>query len=261
MHKNWKNYGNIGWIKKIELYKKNEVRNTQLEFNIPVILGKYSDVSDTYFNSIDFQNLFDQNPTGTMKDYYLEISYGNFVLNGQTSGWYQTDISQLQAVDNVKEYVANVAALADPDFNYGLYDNDGPDNIPNSGDDDGYVDGIVVVYPGCLDGENNIWAHQSSLGNSQYVTNDLTPNGQNIIIDTYMVCPELSAGSAQNCNTDLIFQMGTFAHEFGHVLGLPDLYDRDDTNGISEGVEVVSYGICKLARVKWRYTWSYVCMV
>ena len=231
------NYGNPGWVEKIRQNKEDETRRTQLEFNIPVLLGKYSDATETYFTSNDFQNLlFDQNSSGTMKEYYTEISYGNFILDGQTYGWYESNFSQSQAVNQVKGYVANVAALADSDFNYGLYDNDGPDNIPNSGDDDGYVDGIVVVYPGCLDGENNIWAHQSSLGNSQYITNDLTPNGQNIIVDTYMVCPELSAGAGQSCDTDLIFQMGTFAHEFGHVLGLPDLYDRDESDGNSEGV-------------------------
>lgn len=232
-----RHYGNPGWKKKIITYKEIQSRDSQLEFNIPVLLGRYSDIGETYFNSNDFQNLlFDQNQTGTMKDYYLEVSYGNFSIDGETSGWYQSEYSQLQAVEQVKGYVSNVASLADPDVDYGLYDNDGPDNIPNSGDDDGFVDGIVVVYPGCLDGENNIWAHQSSLGNFKYVTNDLTPNGQNIIVDTYMVCPELSAGPGQSCNTDLIFQMGTFAHEFGHVLGLPDLYDRDNSNGGSEGV-------------------------
>ena len=232
-----KNYGNLGWINKINLFKENRLRNVQLEFNVPVLLGKYSDVSDTYFSATDYQNLlFDQNSAGTMTEYYSEISYGNFLLDGETRGWYQSSFTQSDAVNQVKSYVSNIAALADADFNYGLYDNDGPDNIPNSGDDDGFVDGLVVVYPGCLDGDNNLWAHQSSLGSSQYITNDLAPNGQNIIVDTYMVCPELSAGQGQTCNTDLIFQMGTFAHEFGHVLGLPDLYDRDSNDGDSEGI-------------------------
>ena len=231
------NYGNPGWIDKINNYKKSSTRDSQLEFNVPVLLGKYSDVSTTYFEANDFQNLlFENNPSGTMKEYFSEISYGNFTLNGQSSGWYGSSMTKSQAVENTREYVANVASLADPDFDFGLYDNDGPDNIPNSGDDDGYVDGIIVVYPGCLDGDDNIWAHQSSLSSNQYVTNDLAPNGENIIIDTYMVCPELSGGQGQGCLTNEIFQIGTFSHEFGHVLGLPDLYDRDDTDGNSEGV-------------------------
>ena len=102
-------------------------------------------------------------------------------MDGIVSGWYQSSLNQSQAVENVRQYVAEIASLADSDLDYGQFDNDGPDNIPNSGDDDGYVDGIAVVYPGCLSGSNNLWAHQSSLGNNYaYVTNDLRPNGEYI---------------------------------------------------------------------------------
>ena len=224
-------YGDPGWIKKI-----NETsRNAQLEFNIPVLLGKYSDVSTTYFNSSDFQNLlFDNNPTGSMKEYYNEISYGNFVVDGDVSGWYNSSLTTGQAVQNTRQYVAEIASLADPDLDYGQYDNDGPDNIPNSGDDDGYADGLVVVYPGCMSGNSNIWPHQSTLSSYEYVTNDASQNGGNIIVSTYMVCPELPGSG--NCITDNICPMGVYAHEFGHVLGLPDLYDRDPSDGDSEGL-------------------------
>ena len=225
------NYGDPGWIKKLN----DPARDTQMEFHVPVLLGKYSDVSTTYFNASDFQNLlFDNNPTGTMKEYYNEISYGNFIVDGDASGWYNSSLTTGQAVQNTRQYVAEIASLADPDIDYGQYDNDGPDNIPNSGDDDGYTDGLIVVYPGCMSGNDNIWPHQSTLSNYEYVTNDASQNGGNIIVSTYMVCPELPGSG--DCITSNICPMGVYAHEFGHVLGLPDLYDRDPSDGDSEGL-------------------------
>ena len=56
-------YGNNGWIKKIQKSITENNRNNQLEFNLPVLLAKYFDVNDTYFSANDFQNLlFDNNP-------------------------------------------------------------------------------------------------------------------------------------------------------------------------------------------------------
>ena len=233
------NYGDPGWVNKISNQINDPFRDTQLEFFIPVLLGKYADVSTTYFNATDFdQLLFGDNPTGSMKDYFNEISYGNFEIDGATEGWYQSSLTMTQAVDNARQYVAEIAALADPDFDYAQYDNDGPDNVPNSGDDDGYVDGIIVVYSGCGaewgEGNNNLWPHMSSLSSYEYETNDAGANGSNIIVSTYAVCPELAGGG--DCYTDIIRPMGVYAHEFGHVLGLPDLYDRDASDGNSEGI-------------------------
>lgn len=230
-------YGNDGWIKKIQKSIVENNRNTQLQFNLPVLLAKYSDVNDTYFSANDFQNLlFDSNPTGTMKDYYDEISYGNFTVDGVSRGWYQSSLTMVNAVENTKLFVSEIASFADDDFNFADFDNDGPDNIPNSGDDDGYVDGIMVVYSGCGaewgEGNNNIWPHMSNLGSHEYVTNDIGANGNNIIVSSYAVSPEL-AGGGGDCFNDVIRPIGVFAHEFGHILGLPDLYDRD---GNSEGL-------------------------
>jgi len=233
------NYGDPGWIKKIANQKNDPSRDTQLEFYIPVLLGKYADASATYFNATDFdQLLFGDNPTGSMRDYYNEISYGNFQVDGLAGGWYQSSLTMSQAVENTKQYVSEIAALADPDFNFAQYDNDGPDNVPNSGDDDGYVDGIMVVYSGCGaewgESNGNLWPHMSSLGSYAYETNDLGANGSNIIVSSYAVNPELAGGG--DCYTDIIRPMGVYAHEFGHILGLPDLYDRDASDGNSEGV-------------------------
>ena len=232
-------YGDPGWLRKIADWRNNSLRDAQLEFYLPVLLGQYADVTETYFDAVDFQNLlFDDNSTGTMKEYYNEISYGNFLVDGTADGWYQSTYTMAQAVDNVKQYVAEIAELADPDFDYTQFDNDGPDNIPNSGDDDGYVDGIIVVYSGCgaewYPGNDNIWPHKSSLGSYEYETDDLGANGSNVIVKSYAVNPELAGGG--DCYTNTIRPIGVYAHEFGHILGLPDLYDRDNSNGGSEGI-------------------------
>ena len=77
------NYGDPGWVNKISKQLNDPSRDAQLEFYIPVLLGKYADASATYFNATDFdQLLFGDNPTGSMKTYYNEISYGNFQVDG-----------------------------------------------------------------------------------------------------------------------------------------------------------------------------------
>ena len=231
-------YGDSGWVSKIARWRDGDLRDAQLEFNMPVLLGKYSNTT-TYFTAQDFQNtLFDDNATGTMSDYYDEISHGGFTVDGTAHGWYQSTYTMSEAKANTKQYVSEIAQLSDPDVDFSQFDNDGPDNIPNSGDDDGYVDGIAVVYSGCGaewgPGNDNLWPHMSSLGSYDYTTGDASANGGYVIVSSYFVAPELAGGG--DCYTDIIRPMGVYAHEFGHILGLPDLYDRNDGNGSSEGI-------------------------
>jgi hypothetical protein len=64
-----------------------------------------------------------------------------------------------------------------------------------------------------------------------YVTNDLTPGGRAVLVDgDYAIEPELIGNSN---NGTAIIEIGVFAHEFGHIFGLPDLYDTDNS---SEGL-------------------------
>ena len=66
-------YGDSGWVRKIEAWQSSSFRDDQLEFNIPVLLGRFNGAT-TYFTAQDFQNsLFDNNSAGTMKEYYTEI--------------------------------------------------------------------------------------------------------------------------------------------------------------------------------------------
>lgn len=61
---------------------------------LPVILGNYSDRTNTYTASTFQDLLFGSNPTGNMIQYYSEVSYGQFTLTGATYGWFSVPETQ-----------------------------------------------------------------------------------------------------------------------------------------------------------------------
>ena len=73
----------------------------------------------------------------------------------------------------------------------------GPDNQPNTADDDGFVDFVAFVHPTkggeCRGtGNNSIWSHrfslQSLIGDS-FETDDPNALGFNTRIDDYVIMP------------------------------------------------------------------------
>jgi immune inhibitor A len=157
-------------------------------------------------------------PTGSMRDYYLENSYGNFDLTGGISGWHRMPRNYAYYVDgqrgfgayprNARKLTEDAIAAADPYVDFSQYDNDGPDGIPDSGDDDGYVDALFVVHAGpgyeTTGNVNDIHSHAWA------TTSPVAVDG----VYAYRYSMEPDEG-----------KIGVFCHEFGHVLGLPDLYD------------------------------------
>ncbi len=220
--------------------RKDGLRDTQPSAFVPILLGRYSN-SNNYYQPEDFQTLlFGDNPTGSMSDFYDEISYNQFSLDGTAFDW-------VTAPENKAYYVGNnngldgggaafsrdLAILNDPLVDFGQFDNDGPDGVPNSGDDDGFVDVLVIVHTGGgaeTGDDDNIWSHRWSFsyaGLGVYTTNDPAANGGFILANDYIIQPETNGGG--NWGEPLI-EIGVFCHEFGHALGLPDLYDTDDSS-------------------------------
>jgi immune inhibitor A len=157
-------------------------------------------------------------PTGSMRDYYLENSYGNFEVVGQASGWHRMPQDYAYYVDgqrgfgdyprNAQRLTEDAVLAADPYVDFSQYDNDGPDGIPDSGDDDGYVDALFVVHAG----PGYETSHDlDDLHSHAWVTNyDVPVDG--VYVWRYSQEPEDG-------------HIGVFCHELGHVLGLPDFYD------------------------------------
>jgi len=235
-------YGDPGWSRRMRARRalREQIASGRTElaatlrsdkFSLPVLLGNFNDLAGSYSQE-DFQNnLFGNNPNGSMIDYYHEISYGQFELSGTVYGWFDSGKDKAYYVDNnvPYEFVRDVVAQADMSVDFSQFDNDGPDGVPNSGDDDGYVDAVYVICPGYEDNEA-FHAHMWTLEDAQlgaYETNDLAASGEMIKVNAYGITEELYSSDGENYQLQPI---GTLCHEFGHLLGLTDLYDRTDDN-------------------------------
>jgi Uncharacterized protein conserved in bacteria len=94
------------------------------------------------------------------------------------------------------------------------------------------VDQFATIHQGggqeVTDQTEDIWSHRWYLSagtGSAYVTDDSSPDCATIEVNGYTIQPETFYGQ--------IATIGVYAHEFGHGLGLPDLYDTDYS---SEGI-------------------------
>lgn len=226
-----------GWIARTAAAVE---RSESLTGTMPVviILALFADSPEPHITVEDVQRaMFDgPSPYGTVSEYYTEVSGGRFGLSGQTFPWVRTSLTMAEVVgteyglgDDARtgEYLLEAVAAADALVDFGLFDNDGPDGIPNSGDDDGRVDAVAFQYlevaASC--GGPSIWPHRWRMeGWSEeelpYETDDLRPDGTPIVVSDY------TTQGATDCGGLEVQKATTIAHELGHVLGLPDLYDR-----------------------------------
>jgi M6 family metalloprotease-like protein len=208
--------------------------------NVPVMLLNFADTTSSNTRK-EFDDFLFSNSKG-LNAYYDEVSYGKLDIQGGSSGvidWVKLpEDHQYYGKNNSAGYDANIGvmiedalSIADSTVDFSQY---------ADVNEDCTVDLIAFVYQGNgehqgVGADNDIWAHKYSMdylesegdGNGKYETNDICPSDSNkkMVINDYFVAPELSnAGGRAN--------VGTFAHEFGHVFGLPDLYD---TNGSTDG--------------------------
>jgi M6 family metalloprotease-like protein len=218
-------------------------------FHIPVFMVKFANTpADPYPTQDLEQELFGGGASPrTLTDFYTEISGGRVHAVGQVYGWHQlpqndtwyegSSYGSNPSNAHVGDLIRHTLDAYDAQVDFGQYDNDGPDGIPNSGDDDGYVDFVAFVHPeqgGECGGSGNIWSHRwvyrawNASGGAPYQTQDAAANGGYILIDDYTIQPAYSCvGTSQR------IEIGVFCHEFGHAFGLPDLYD---INGGSSGL-------------------------
>ena len=198
-----------------------------------VILVQFSDKSFQSTNANnDFTNQLNQDGynansgTGSAWNYYYENSRGLFnprfdvvgpVTVSRTAAYYgeNDDYGDDAHPD---EMVEEAVRLANSTVDYSQYDQDG----------DGYLDNVFIYYCGYAEsqggGSSTIWPHASGI------------YGRNVMLDGVRVGRYACSSEFRGSTGGLMSGIGTFCHEFGHVIGLPDFYDTDyNDNGKGRG--------------------------
>lgn len=205
------------------------------KLNALVVLVEYSDVKFTipnprqqFTDMLTKSNYSDYGGTGCANDYYKDNSNGKFEVDFTVVGPYTLDNERAyyggndaNGNDQRPGYMAvqacQMAYAAGDLTNFAQFDNDG----------DNFIDMVFVFYAGNNEAEggpqDSVWPHKSVVG--VYPFGDKTVAG--VGISVYACTSELRGTSATDMSG-----IGSFCHEFGHVLGLPDFYDTNyDTDG------------------------------
>jgi M6 family metalloprotease-like protein len=193
-----------------------------------VILVEFSDLSfvktrQDFFDLLNKKSYTENGATGSARDYFNDASngqydpqfdvYGPYKLSREMGYYGQNDAdgNDMHPDQMVVDAVAMMDSIEDVDF--ADYDTD----------NDGYIDNIFVYYAGHGENEgapdNTIWPHAWAIY-SHRVEGEVVYDGKTL--DGYACACELrdSYGTTM-CG------IGTFCHEFSHVLGLPDFYVTD----------------------------------
>jgi len=163
-----------------------------------------------YSNLLNQQGYSTNGSTGCVKDYYTANSYGQFTPNFVVVGPVTVPNTAQYYCSNdgarVPQLVVDACTAADAIVDFSEYDNDGDSRVDN-------VLCFVAGWDRAQGGADatNVWSHR-------YVVSASNSFDSKRVYD-YFVTSELKGSSGSN-----MVNIGTFVHEFGHILGLPDYY-------------------------------------
>lgn len=192
-----------------------------------VILIRFSNhLGRTLPSNADFNIIFNNvgphalAPTGSVRDYYLQTSYGKLTLNSTVVGWLDLPNTEQYYADGTSagtekiwEAIISGLTLADATVDFDQFD----------ADNDGFIDAITFIHSGYgaewggIDSSgtnyiNRIWSHKWSI--------PTWTSAEGVKVSDYHISPGLWATSGTAPG-----RIGVICHETGHFFGLPDLYD------------------------------------
>lgn len=188
-----------------------------------VILVEYQDYKFSMDNPLEYyqdflngDNFKRDGAYGSCRKYYSENSNGLFVPTYDVYGPVPLANNRRYygggAESNANKMVVEAVKYLDDAVDFSQYDHNG----------DGYVDSVYIIYAnkGEADGgpSESVWPYSYELEREHVI---LAADG--VRFNTYGCSNEMQADGDME-------GIGTFTHEFGHVMGLPDLYNTLNGN-------------------------------
>lgn len=209
-----------------------------------VVLAEFSDKKfsmddpkDFYTRMLNEEGFSDYDATGSARDFFIENSMGQFKpvfdVYGPVSlplkySYYGANDSYYNEDQHPDELLIECMTALDPEVDFSQYDHDG----------DGQIDNVFVFYAGYGEADsgipNTIWPHSADLvdfhlGKNYYF--------DGVMLNRYGMTNEVDYSYKRPDG------VGTFIHEFSHVLGLPDLYCTNYSYAFTPGeYSALDYG-------------------
>ncbi|MDE6696351.1 MAG: M6 family metalloprotease domain-containing protein [Muribaculaceae bacterium] len=215
-----------------------------------VVLVEFQDVPFTVENPKEYftrqlneRGFSDYQASGSAIDYYLASSnglyepqfdvYGPVKVSNNAS--FYAGMGDVSMKSLIEESLTQLHDSGEVDFsNYDL-------------DEDGIVDTVFFYYAGYGQADSDtetIWPHQfdyrwcGSTGSNRLVLDSKRVGPYACANELNGFNPVTGKNPWRDGSEPWVGGIGTFVHEYGHVLGLPDLYDVE----YSEGIQVVTPG-------------------
>ncbi|MDE6696893.1 MAG: M6 family metalloprotease domain-containing protein [Muribaculaceae bacterium] len=196
-----------------------------------VILVEYEDIAfeygdhDYFFRMLNEEGFSDFGSLGSARDWFIENSggrfmpdfdvYGPVVLPNPRQYYGGNDASGNDL--HPEEMAIHACQILDDEVDFSQYDRDG----------DGIIDNVFIFYAGKGEHDsgvkNAVWPHSWDIAAAS--TEEYIFDG--VKLNHYACSCEYPSGYKRPDG------IGTFVHEFSHVMGLPDLYVTTYTSGFT----------------------------
>ncbi len=206
-----------------------------------VILVNFADLKFTVPNArenftrmLNEEGYSDNGAFGSARDYFKESSMGKFAPIFDVFGPYDLPKGMSTyggETSNARAMVVDACRLAfENGVNFANYDVD----------NDGLVDNVFVYYAGFnqaeTDDQSEVWPHRYNVDGFTNVYNG------KIVYDYACTSERTAVRDTSAPNPYRMCGIGTFCHEFSHVLGLPDLYNASTGGQAIYDHTIMDYG-------------------